>query len=283
MTGVLRHLLATATLLASMAAVAGGSGTLYMDGKATPLTSAYAFRAADPFDDKARITTVVFSDKPIDAAALTEEADRGEALADQLRASQATRVELNLQDDGSVQDVNIAAPGSSASQSGSGWYTLELAHHDARRVEGSFRSKDEADKKNGHYFDLAFALDLAPPPSPGAPLPADGGEPAKAYRAYLAAMDKGDIDALLKTMSRERAAQIAAHRDEPEFKTMFAFIQTQRLRNPKLGKGSVKGDRATLEVSGKDGDGNASTGSVTLLRQDGAWRLDKEAMSTKVH
>jgi hypothetical protein len=270
-------------LLVSTLAAAAGSGTLYIDGAQHTLASTYAFRAPDPFDDKAQITTVVFSDKPIDVAAIDAAADRGEALADQLRAKHALRVELNLQPDGKVQDVDINADGSSGSQSGSGWYTLKLLRNDAARVEGSFRSNDEADKKNGHYFDLAFALDLALPPSPGAPLPADGGEPARAYRAYLAAMDKGDIDALLKTMSHERAAQIAVHRDEPEFKTMFAFIRTQRLRDPKLGKGSVKGDRATLEVSGKDGDGNASTGSVTLLRQDGAWRLDKEAMSTKVH
>lgn len=282
MTGVRRYL-TSGLLLVAMSATAGGSGTLYQDGNPTALTSAYAFRGPDPFDDKAQITTVVFSDKPIDAVAINAESDRGAALGDQLRAKQATRVELNLQDDGTLQNVNISAPGSSGSQSGSGWYTLKLVHNDAHRVEGSFHSNDEADKKNGRYYALAFALDLPPAPSPGAPLPADGGAPGKAYRAYLAAMDKGDIDALLKTMSHERAAQIAEHRNEPDFKAMFAFIQAERLRNPKLGKGSVKGNRATLEVSGKDGEGNASAGTVTLLNEEGAWKLDKEAMGSRGH
>ena len=47
---------------------------------------------------------------------------------------------------------------------GSGWYTVSIKHNDDKRVEGHFQSNDEADKKSGRYYDLAFALDL-----PGAP------------------------------------------------------------------------------------------------------------------
>lgn len=281
MAGVSRYF-STAFLFVSTLAAASGSGTLYVDGKPIVLSSAYAFRGPDPFDKAVQITTIVFSDKAIDATAINEASDRGDALSDQLRAKNATRVELNLTPAGEVQNVNIVAEGSSGSQSGSGWYTLKLVRNDDKRVEGSFRTNDEADKKEGRYYDLAFALDLPAAPAPGTPLPADGGEPAKAYRAYLAAMEKGDIDALLKTMSRERAEQIAAHRNDPEFKQMFAFIQSERLRNPKIGKGSVKGDRATLDVSGTNSDGHASTGTITLLKEGGAWKLDKESMSTKV-
>jgi hypothetical protein len=266
--------------IASTLAFADGSGTLYNEGKAIALKSAYAFRMPDPFDKGKQITRVVFADKAIDAAALKEAGNRDDAIDTQLH--DATRVDLNLDADGTVQNVNIHASGYSGSQSGSGWYTLKIKRNDDKRVEGSFRTNDEADKKSGHYYDLTFALDLPAVPAPGTPLPAGGGEPAKAYRAYLAAMDKGDIDALLKTMSRERAEQIAAHRNDPDFKQMFAFIQGERLRDPRIGKGSTKGDVATLEVSGKSGDGQASTGTVTLVKEGGAWKLSKEEMSTHV-
>ena len=261
-------------------ALAGGSGTLYQEGKQIALPSAYAYRGPDPFDKAKTITTVVFADKPIDAAAANAAADRGEAVSDQMRQKDATRVELNLEDDGSVQNVNINAPGSSGSQSGSGWYTLKLVKNDAKRVEGTFRSNDEADKKEGRFFDLKFALDIAGPPDLGAALPADGGDPGKAYRAYLAALKKGDIDALAKTMTNERSAELIAHRNDADFKMMFAFIQSSALQNPKFVKGNSKGDSATLELSGKDGDGNNATSIATMQKEGGTWRMAKESMTS---
>jgi hypothetical protein len=269
-----------ALALVSGLAFADGSGVLYQEGKQTALVSAYAFRGPDHWEKGREITTVVFADKPIDAAAVNAAADRGEAVSDQMRAKNATRVELNLDADNKVQNVNINSPGSSGSQSGSGWYTLKLVRSDGKRVEGTFRSNDEADKKTGRFFDLKFALDLAGPPDLGAALPADGGEPAKAYHAYLAALKKGDVDALAKTMTHDRSAELLAHRSDPDFKMMFAFIQGSALQNPKYVKGFSKGDAATIELSGKDGDGNATTSTATMQKEGGSWRLAKEATSS---
>jgi hypothetical protein len=274
------RILPLALALASGLASADGSGTLYQEGKQTALISAYAFRAPDPFDKSKEITTVVFADKPIDAAAVNAAADRGEAVTDQLRQKDATRVELNLESDGSVENVNINSPGSSGSQSGSGWYTIKLVHNDAKRLEGTFRSNDEKDKKDGRFYDLKFALNLAGPPDLGAALPAEGGDPGKAYRAYLAALKKGDIDALAKTMTSERSAELLAHRNDADFKMMFAFIQGSALRDAKYVKGFSKGDTATLELTGKDGDGNATTSIATMQREGGTWRLAKEATTS---
>ena len=266
--------------LAAGLAHAGGSGTLYQEGKAITLGSAYAYRGPDPFDKTKTITTVVFADKPIDAKAADAASNREEAVGDQLRKSEATSVDLNLEDDGSVQNVNIHGPGYSGSQSGSGWYTLKLVHNDAKRVEGTFKSNDEEDKKTGRFYDLKFAFDLAGAPDLGAALPADGGEPGKAYRAYLAALKKGDIDALAKTMTHERSAELLAHKNDPDFKMMFAFIQSSAMKDPKIVKGNSKGDTATLELSGKDGDGNNATSVATMQKEGGSWRLAKESMTS---
>ena len=263
-------------------AYAESSGTLYQEGKPIALKHAYAYRGPDPFDKTQTITTVVFADKPIDAAAANAANDRGEAVEEQLRRAEATRVDLNIQGDGSMQNVNINSPGYSGSQSGSGWYTLKLVKNDDKRIEGSFRTNEEADKKEGRYYDFRFALDIAGAPDRGAALPADGGEPAKAYRAYVAAPGKGDIDALSKTMTKERSAELLSHRNDPDFKMMFEFVQQSALKNPKYSKGFVKGDTATLEWTGKDGDGNNTVSTATMLKEGGAWRLAKESTSTHV-
>ena len=279
-----RSLACSLTILALACGVAhaDGSGTLYQDGKPLALVSAYAYRGPDPFEKTKEITTIVFSDKKIDAAAANAAANRGEAVDDQLRHENATRVELNIEGDGTLQNVNIVSGGSSGSQSGSGWYTMKLAKHDAKRVEGTFRTNDEADKKTGRFYDLKFALDIPGAPDLGAALPPGGGEPAKAYMAYLAALKKGDIDALSKTMTKERSTEILAHRNDPDFKMMFGFIQSSAIRDPKVTKGFSKGDAATLELSGKDGDGNSATSTATMLKEGGSWRLAKESMSSHV-
>ena len=64
------------------------------------------------------------------------------------------------------------------------------------------------------------------------------------------------------------------------FKMMFGFIQSQALLGPKYIKGESKGDNATLDYDGKDGDGNAMSSVVTMVREGGAWKVEKESSTT---
>jgi hypothetical protein len=148
-------------------ALADGSGSLVAKGQATVLTNAYAYRHADDFHPDKQVTTVVFSDKPIDAAKINGAKNREDELKSQLRVQHASSVELNIRPDGSVQNVNTASDGSSGSASGSGWYKIDLKQNDDKRIEGTFRSSDEKDKTEGStgFFDLKFAFNLAGPRS----------------------------------------------------------------------------------------------------------------------
>ena len=267
--------------LAGDVALADGPSTFYTDGKAIVLSDPYAYRMPDPFDKGKQITRIVFADRPIDAAALKDARDRDDAVDDLLRG--ATRVDLNIGADGSVQNVNTRVGDTSGSQSGSGWYTLTLKRNDDVRVEGTFRSNDEADKQGGRYYDLAFALDLPGAPDLGAALPPGGGEQGKVYLAYLVALKKGDVDALAKFMTKARSDELLAHRNDKDFRMMFGFIQGQALRDARFVKGNAKGDTATLEYAGKDGDGNATTSTVSMVREGGAWKIGKESTSTSIH
>lgn len=275
------YLVHTALLLACGVAFANGSGTFYQDGKAMALNNAYAYRMADPFDAGKQITRIVFADRAIDAGVLNDAADRDSAMDEMLR--DAVRVELNVDSDGSLQNVNVRTDSGSGSQSGSGWYTLSLKRNDDKRIEGSFRTNEESEKAKGSYYDFRFAFDLPGAPDAGQSLPAGGGEPGKIYLAHLALLRKGDIDGMAKTMSKARAEELLAHRNDADFKTMFGFIQSQALREPKYVNGHVKGDLATLEYTGKDGDGNAVKTTVSMKREAGAWKIEKESSSSSLN
>lgn len=270
-----------ALLLACGVAFANGSGTFYQEGKAMALGHAYAYRMADPFDAGKQITRIVFADRAIDAGVLNDAADRDSAMDEMLRG--AVRVELNIESDGSLQNVNVRTDSGSGSQSGSGWYTLGLKRNDDKRIEGSFHTNDESEKANGRYYDFSFAFDLPGAPDPGQSLPAGGGAQGKIYLAHLALLRKGDIDGMAKTMSKARAEQLLAHRNDADFKMMFGFIQSQALREPKYVNGHVKGDLATLEYTGKDGDGNAVKTTVSMKREAGAWKIEKESSSSSLN
>jgi hypothetical protein len=279
----LKVLIVLLLMSAAASASADEFGTLYVDGKPLALKDAYAYTHPNTFDKTKQTTTIAFTDAAIDKAEANAATDRERVLHHQVGTKFTTLVELNLDADGGIDNVNTLDGHGSSSVSGSGWYDLKIKRNDGKRVEGSFLSTDKEKRTKGTFYDLRFALDIAGAPSLGTPLGADGGDPGKAYRAYNAALVKGDLDALSKLMTKSRSDEILSHRNDPQFKAMFGFIRQSALRNPKIGKGFVNGDKATLEVSGKDGDGNATDGTATLLKEGGAWRLAEESMTTHSH
>lgn len=159
-----RHVLALAALCACALAHAAGSGEVTRKGQTTKLPNAYAYRQADHFDKTKMLTTVLFSTKPLDTAKVGAAANPIDEAESQLRQAEATYVELDVAADGSLEMIGFFAPG--VSVSGGGSEKPVLVHNDEKRIEGSFRTKDEKEKTGdfGGYYDLKFALDIAPPP-----------------------------------------------------------------------------------------------------------------------
>ena len=263
-------------------AYADSSGTLVVKDQATVFEYAYAYRHADDFDKTKQVTTVMFSDKSIDAAKINAATDRWGELRSQLRALQANRIEMNIKPDGDLQTIDTMVDGSLGQRNGSGWYKIDLKQNDDKRIEGTFRSTDEKDKKEGlGYLDLKFALNLPPPPYLGTLLPADGGEPGKVYRAYSAALGNGDVEAMTKLMPKERADEILAHRKDANFQPIMKFMQGSAIKDPKFDKSYVNGDKATLSASGKNQSGADTDTTVSMVKEGGAWRVANEMMHSR--
>jgi hypothetical protein len=105
-------------------------------------------------------------------------------------------------------------------------------------------------------------------------LPAGGGDPGKAYMEYMKAMTAGDMAALKKLVSTERAKEM----DAPEFKEMFPLIQSMMAKNVKVTGGTMTGNTATLNCEGTDSmGGGASKGTISMVLEDKQWKVQKDS------
>jgi hypothetical protein len=105
-------------------------------------------------------------------------------------------------------------------------------------------------------------------------LPADGGEPGKAYLAYTKAFAAGDIPALKKMVSAERAKKL----DDPQMKEMLPMMQALEPKDIKILGGTMTSKEATLNVEGKaEGAASKQTGEVHMVLEDKTWKVEKES------
>jgi len=157
-----RYVFGMVALCACVAAHAAGSGEFTRKGQSTKLPNAFAVRQPDHFDKSKMLTSVLFSSKPLDAAKVNAAAKPIDEAESQLRQSEASWAELDIAADGSIESIGFHAPG--VSVSGGTSDKPVLVKNDDKRIEGSFKTKDESEKTGdyGGYYDLKFALDIAP-------------------------------------------------------------------------------------------------------------------------
>jgi hypothetical protein len=125
---------------------------------------------------------------------------------------------------------------------------------------------------------LTAALALA-----ATPAQAQGEQSAtQFYMAYRAAFAKATkVDDLLPYMSKARKAEIEKT-PAGERAKMFEFIKEfDTVTQIKVIKEAKTASGVTLSAEGVDGDKKKSTGTIDVVREDGAWKLGKESWSTK--
>ncbi len=104
------------------------------------------------------------------------------------------------------------------------------------------------------------------------------GEGTKFYTEYRAAFAKAkSIDEVLPFMSKERVAQVQQTPKEERAK-MFEMIRMLDVKDVKVTKETKAGTGFTLEATGSGGMGDGpAKGTITIVREDGKLRLDKES------
>jgi hypothetical protein len=137
------------------------------------------------------------------------------------------------------------------------------------RIGGALAFSDPA----GATFDLAFDVPLAPSEY-GKPLPADGGDPGRAYLAFHEALIGGDPAAIRPTINDRRR----------RFLENPAFIQYIREAHPEsyeLTKALVRDGFALLLTRGEQtvyGNPAKVTTEVHLNLEDGQWVVEDELL-----
>ena len=160
-------------------------------------------------------------------------------------------------------------PNASFNSAGYGAFKLEPAA--AGRIAGRWVLAEPGDFFGETYdFDLVFDVAVTPPP--GTPLAADGGEPGKAYRAWIAAVAKGDLPVLRALVGGDYNGWRLNSEDQGNVKEALKDLRDGTPLQARILRGRIDGDSAVLWVEGKDRDDILRRGRVQMQRVEGVWR-----------
>jgi hypothetical protein len=225
-----------------------------------------------------------FTTFKIDVGAVQRAEDRDDALMDQaFRADDASKLELTISPDKVItQQYLWISPGTNLSYSSNEVGEFKPKAIGGGKVAGTYKYTD--DDAEGPHCELTFDIPLIgdvkdappPPPPPGKPLPADGGEPGRLYLALNKAMLAGDLAALEKLMPPAQVAEMNRMRDTPEFAAQLELMQAMTPHDVRIKGGRIDGDTAWIEFDATEGDLPRS-GTATLVREEGRWRMTEES------
>lgn len=262
----------------AMAARAAVSGTCSHDGRTVafidgvawlvPVEAAESLRPGAP----APPLRIGLSTFPVEPGDVARARDREDAFRAQgFGKNGAARIELTIRDGVVSQHYLWMSPGTNLSFASNEVGRFEPSPAAAGRAGGAYRftPADGQALDCDLRFDLALLGDVADaPPLPGTPLPANGGAPGAAYLALVRALGSGDVDALVRLLPAERAAEMQAARNSPEFQAMMAFAKSMSPGEVRITGGRQDGDRAWVDFTAVE-DGKPRVGVAEMKQEAG--------------
>jgi len=281
----LRSVLALVLVEFSLPALAADgkvNGSLTANGKTFALKHAYAQMRKDPFDKTKQVLQVIVTDQELSPAAASDDIEFMQAQDKQQLSGFTATIDADKQ----IISGTVFSPAFKKMKqfSGVGVQKLDLTSMTATRVAGTvgMEKPDNFFDEKYQYtatFDLPIEKPYVEPPPvlKGKPLPPGGGEPGKAYNAYLKLMAGGDMKAFLGGVTAARAKEASS---DPDFKKLFPLLQAMQPKDVKITSGAIDGNNATLLATGKDDD-QVSHGKITMVKEAGAWKVEKEEWKTR--
>jgi hypothetical protein len=235
-----------------------------------PVSTAMAFRGKSLLD-KTDVIVVAITNGDIRVDWFATFFDRRRAIERRLKDKETAVVYLEFKPDGAYRGLSYYF----GKANGCGYCggnlgvtsTVKLANE---RLAGSLKSKDES-----RTFDVLFNLPITPDDH-GAPLPADGGAPGKAYLGYHEALVKRDTQALRPFLSHANREFLAnAEKKGKAAAEMDSMASEHPGKSVQITKGFSKGNHAVLLIAGES-PYSKLTGEVVLVNEGGSWRVDDE-------
>jgi hypothetical protein len=98
-------------------------------------------------------------------------------------------------------------------------------------------------------------------------------EPFAAYKEYLDALAKATtLEALLPYYTKELSDGL--RKMPKDMQGNYLKMNKREIRDLKVTKQTVDANKAEFHLTGKDAAGNDLTGSATLVKEGGGWRID---------
>lgn len=257
------------------------SGTIGRKGVHMEVKDAFAYEAPASFGDGQSIK-VRLADFPLDRNALATTLDYETELNRQMQEKQY--VELEFKSDGTWTGGGAYYLGNATC----GWcqYGTQAEAAKVKLESGTLKGVLKASAKDtpdGDGIDADLSLNVPISRQTGVTdLSKDGGEPAKAYRACLAALSKNQKAAVIAScFSRDdpwlAKTNVDYFSDEEFSAEVKAYRPGLQLEMVQISGGRVKGDQAELYVTGKSTYEN-STGKIFLRRIQGSWYYSGEKL-----
>ena len=277
-----------ALALAGAPAMAAVKGQCTYKGKNHAFVDGAAAIAPDPFEKSNKIPTFWFVTVPFDADAFGSKTpdDYDDVVTGHGFDKDAATLQLRLDKAGKVVEMLAlyVPPGTTQSMSSNEVGTLAMKAPIGARASGSWSLADD-DLKCSLSFDLPMGGKGPPPPPPkawGVALPAGGGAPGAAYMAMHKATLAGDVNGMIRTATKARAAEMEGARKQPEFAGMIELIKAMEPKEVRVVSGRADATRAELQIAGKESDGAAMKGTVKLVMEGGAWKIEKVETSSSM-
>ncbi|MFO1302573.1 MAG: hypothetical protein U1F54_02515 [Burkholderiales bacterium] len=253
-----------------------GSGEFTNRGFTMPVVSSLAYRGKSLLD-KDDVIVVVISNGYLDQKWTGGYYDRTRMIEKRWITDRNAAVYLEFRPDGSYKAHHFYFK----SGNGCGYCagnmgvtsTVKVANG---RIAGTIKIKDN-EKNADLKIDTPILSD-----DHGAALPADGGEPGKAYMAYHEALVTGQPAKILPTLSKENRKDLDEAVKRGRAPDMVRqFTEEHPTKSVKIVRGWSKGDAAVVLWEGEKGQVKL-TGEAVLVREAGRWVVDDEVADVKM-
>ena len=277
-----------ALALVSAPTMASVKGQCSFKGKNHAFVDGVAAVAPDPFEKANKIPTLWFVSAPFGAGVFAGKKtdDYDDVVTSHGFDKDSVTLQLTMDKAGTLVEMLqlYVPPGTSQSMSSNEVGKITLKAPLKAKATGSWTLADD-DLKCNITFDMTMGASgaAAAPPKPwGTALPAGGGAPGAVYMAMHKATLAGDVDGMLKHATKERAAEMQSMRKEPEFKGLLEMIKAMEPKEVRVVSGRADAAKAELQIAGKEGDGASMKGTVKLVMEGGAWKIEKVDTTTSM-
>jgi hypothetical protein len=248
-------------VLASPADQPETSGTLTVQGLATPIR--YAYAEVGPTD-----VILLLTDNPVPPARIPfgayDMAQKKQIHGLSVTIDKATR---------RIKDGALFHEAFDGQLGGQTEATLELTRFDSESLEGRlWLAKPARFDGKSYSYDARFKVALAGKPAPAQEpkIQGDDSPPVRAYASYYRAVFRRDLLEVRQYVSKRQLPDL--DRLGEKFLAVSAVVQPEQIAIREV---KTTSKRSTFIAEGKKGK-SSGRGSVVMILEDGAWKVDAD-------